>query len=312
MKRKVDKNQLNLFDLMVDFKDFTFTHKYQRHLRKMFFSLSPKRPDIEAVKMAKPKNLLLSYATWKNQKGKYKLSTFIESLWAEGYRPTIILDSGAYSFSNQDIDISLAHYREGIEDTFERELSVEELALDYLFSQYHAVMDLEDEDQDVEILNYINFIYQNSEYIDYVVSLDHFVDSKVSLENFKFFKAIGIKSMPTFHIGEDYSVLDEYIKLGADNIGLGGTVPIKLSGGKGVNSIIISWVNNTLIKYPNIKFHLFGCQDPKILNHCLESLYSSDGAAWIISAGNKYDRKIGIEDKVRLAVRNIELKECAI
>lgn len=309
--KKIDKNQINLFDFFVEFKNFNSKYKYQNYLNKMFFSLSPKRPDIAAVKMTKPKNLLLSYSMWKDQKGMYKFDTFIESLWKVGYKPTIILDSGAFTFSSKNIDISLGDYREGIEDTYERELSIEELAFDYLQSLYNGAIDIEDTEQD-EMSNYINFIYENSEYIDFVVSLDHFTDSNISLDNYKFLKGIGIKSIPTFHIGEDVTVLEEYIRLGAEYIGLGGIVPIKLKGGKGVNSKISNWINNTLRNYPGIKFHLFGCQDPKILDNCLPSLYSSDGAAWIITAGNQYDRAVGIDDKIRLAVLNIEAKECVV
>jgi hypothetical protein len=310
-KIKIDKNQVHLFDLFTELKGANSKYKYQNYLRKMYFSLSPKRPDIEAVRKARPKNLLLSYALWKNQNGIYKFGSFVESLWADGYRPTIILDSGAFSFSSKEVDISLSDYRYRIEDTFERELTAEELALDYLQAIYYGGIDMEEDEEDgCELLNYIKFIYENSKYIDYVVSLDHFSQSDVSLENYKFLRGIGINSIPTFHMGEDYSVLEEYTRLGADYIGLGGTVPVKLGGGNGVNALITSWINKTLMKYPGIKFHLFGCQDPKILDKCLPSLYSSDGAAWIISAANKYNREVGINDKIRLAVINIEAKEC--
>ena len=307
--KKINKNQINLFDFFVDFKGFNSKYKYQNYLNKMFFSLSPKRTDIAAIKTTKPNNLLLSYSMWKEQKGMYKFDTFVESLWKDGYKPTIILDSGAFTFSSKDIDISLDDYREGIEDTYERELSIEELAFDYIQGLFTGGVDMNVMDQD-EMLNYIVFIYQNYKYIDFVVSLDHFTDSNISMDNYKFLKGIGIKSIPTFHIGEDIKVLEEYINLGADYIGLGGIVPFKLNGGKGVNSKISTWINNILRNYPGLKFHLFGCQDPKILDNCLPSLYSSDGAGWIISAGNKYDREFGIDDKIRLAVMNIKYKEC--
>lgn len=309
MKRN-HKNQISFFNFFVELTKINSKYKYQNYLNKMFFSLSPQRPDIAAIKTTKPKNLLLSYSTWKDQHGMYKFDTFVESLWKDGYKPTIILDSGAFTFSSKDIDISLNDYREGIEDTYERELSIEELAFDYLQGLFTGGVDINVMDQD-EMLNYIVFIYQNYKYIDFVVSLDHFTDSNISMDNYKFLKGIGIKSIPTFHIGEDVAVLEEYIRLGADYIGLGGIVPFKLKGGKGVNSKITTWINNTIRNHIDTKFHLFGCQDPKILDNCLPNLYSSDGAAWIISAGNKYNREIGIDDKIRLAVMNINFKECA-
>lgn len=41
----------------------------------------------------------MSYSTWRdNKSGNYEFGNFIESLWTEGYKPLIMLDSGAYTF----------------------------------------------------------------------------------------------------------------------------------------------------------------------------------------------------------------------
>ena len=91
---------------------------------KMFFSLSPIKSDIDAIKIKKPKYLLLSYGLWRDAdidfkmiklmkkkghhykvKTKYKegvnsLRNILNEFHSIGYYPKIILDSGAFSFKN--------------------------------------------------------------------------------------------------------------------------------------------------------------------------------------------------------------------
>lgn len=109
-KKITNTNQISFLNTLT--YDIRLKYKYQFYLSKMYFSLSPNKADCEAIKKAKPKHILMSYGTWKdNKSGTYEFGNFIESLWAEGYKPLIMLDSGAYSFSTQDIKISLEEYR---------------------------------------------------------------------------------------------------------------------------------------------------------------------------------------------------------
>lgn len=307
-KKITNTNQISFLNTLT--YDIRLKYKYQFYLSKMYFSLSPNKADCEAIKKAKPKHILMSYGTWKdNKSGTYEFGNFIKSLWAEGYKPLIMLDSGAYSFSTQDIKISLEEYREGIEDTYEKEMTLEELIEDFNYYSYYGGFDLE-EGTGYEAIDYILFIYKNSKYIDYVISLDDIKNEDTSLENYLFYKGIGIKAIPTYHIRDSEKILERYIQEGATYIGLGGLVPFIKSGGPGIKQKAINWINDIISKYPNIKFHLFGTQDNQILDKLLPNLFSADGTAWIQSAGFRYDRtKEG--DKIERAVENIHRKEIA-
>lgn len=308
-KKSIDRatyHQISLFNTIP--QQAKQKYRYQYILDKMFFSLSPNKADCEAIRRAKPKHILMSYGTWKdNKSGAYEFGNFIESLWVEDYKPLIMLDSGAYSFSTQDLKTSLEEYREGIEDTYEEDMSLEDLIYDFNRSSYYGGFDIE-EGTGYEVIDYILFIYKNSKYIDYVVSLDDIYNEKTSLENFLFYKGIGVSTIPTYHIGDSEELLKRYIEEGATYIGLGGLVPFIKNGGPGIKQKAIYWVNEILYKYPDIKFHLFGTQDNQILDKLLPNLCSADGTAWIFTAGCRYDRNIE-GDKIRKAVENILRKE---
>ncbi|MFH5182916.1 hypothetical protein ACHHV8_09955 [Paenibacillus sp. TAB 01] len=68
------------------------------------YSVVCNRPaEIEAVRAARPSHILISYFYFKNK----PVSSLIEDL---GYRPAIMLDSGAYSAFTQGKNISLVDY----------------------------------------------------------------------------------------------------------------------------------------------------------------------------------------------------------
>lgn len=70
------------------------------------------KTEIPVIKELKPNNLMLSYHYFKN----IKLSEFIKVI---GYKPRIILDSGAYSAWSQGKEINLEKYTQYIEDNKE-------------------------------------------------------------------------------------------------------------------------------------------------------------------------------------------------
>lgn len=65
-------------------------------MEKIFFALSPRTDEIEAVKAAQPENVLLSYALWS------KKDLGVDFIARIGYQPrTLILDSGAFTFHDK-------------------------------------------------------------------------------------------------------------------------------------------------------------------------------------------------------------------
>ena len=76
-------------------------------MEKFFFVTCNKATEIEVISQIQPKYLLLSYHYFKN----VKLEEWCRSL---GYKPQILLDSGAYSAYNSGKSISIIDYMEYI------------------------------------------------------------------------------------------------------------------------------------------------------------------------------------------------------
>lgn len=70
---------------------------------RVYFVTAGRKDEIKVIKEVKPKNLLLSYHYWKNK----SLESFIEEI---GYKPRILLDSGAWSAYTSGKTINIDDY----------------------------------------------------------------------------------------------------------------------------------------------------------------------------------------------------------
>lgn len=271
-------------------------------LEKMYFALAPKNCDVSAVMEMRPKNLLLSYALWAKEKYKYKLSNIVEGFWKENYHPNIMLDSGAYSFRDDSQEYSFLSlimpivYEVYCDNNFELNSgfdSIEDCLVYYIELIQNNELKLYYSDLECEkkllkdypnFLAYLNFIQENYKYIDTIVALDDVNNEKNSKDNWYITKLFFENAIPTFHYKEDISTLEYYINNGASYVGLGSIAIEKKKPGV-VFKDLIEWINNCSFRYPCTKFHIFGCQDNKLLNKSIA--YSADGTAWIKNAGQK-------------------------
>lgn len=287
-------------------------------MEKMYFSLAPNKLDVEVVLKTRPKNILVSYALWSKQNGKYKLKNIIKRFWDNNYYPNVMLDSGAYSFRNDSQECSfLSLIAPIVNDVYyNSELSSEfnsyedclkyyiELINNYeLDIYYYDGLNEKLLSSYPNLLDYLDYISINSEYIDYIVSLDDINSGQLSKDNWYVIKCFFENAIPTFHFGEDFGILDYYINNKAAYIGLGGLVAAKKR--KIPFKDIISWINNCSLRCAGVKTHLFGCQDSRILNKVCIS--SADGASWIITPSKKY-KKLN-KSKFELACEEIRRKE---
>jgi len=112
---------------------------------------------------------------------------------------------------------------------------------------------------EINIDEYIHFVKKNKRNIDIIASLDNIKSYEKSLNNYFIMKDNDLKILPTYHYGEPFWVIEEYIKY-TNYIALGGIAKIH-------KQERIKWLNNVFSKFWNteIKFHGFGIQDRKIL-----------------------------------------------
>ena len=78
-------------------------------MKEIYFVTANVRAEVEAIKEIKPDCLLISYFYWKRR----FLDKFIKKI---GYKPKILLDSGAYSAWKQEKNISLFDYIDYIKE----------------------------------------------------------------------------------------------------------------------------------------------------------------------------------------------------
>ena len=70
---------------------------------KIYHVTAGRKDEIAAIRQARPSRLLLSYFYFRRK----NLSEFISRL---GYRPEILIDSGAWSAFNSGVEISVVNY----------------------------------------------------------------------------------------------------------------------------------------------------------------------------------------------------------
>jgi len=289
-------------------------------LNKMYFALAPNKLDISVILETKPKNILLSYALWHKQNGKNKLSNVIEMFWDNNYYPNIILDSGAYTFRNDTPNHSLLSLIKPVVseiyynslDLHNEFTSFEECLAYHINLVRNNELDIYFYDSNFNerllidyphFFKYLDFIDENKKYIDHIIALDSIGNEEISRDNWFITKLFFENAIPTYHYNGDIEFLDFYIKNKAEYIALGGVAIAKKNGVKYKN--IISWINMCSLKFPTGKFHIFGCQDDRILSNT--TIYSADGTSWIMSAAKKH-KKLGVT-KFELACENIRKKE---
>lgn len=132
--------------------------------------------------------------------------------------------------------------------------------------------------------SYLNLSYPSDVNVTFV-SLDVIGDKeggRESLRNWDYMTNKGIKCIPTFHMGDDWEVLDYYASK-TDYIGLGGLVT-KVYTSKTLNNFITQVYN----RYPNHKFHLFGINNFNVTNRY--KVYSCDSLSW--RCGGRFGRII--------------------
>lgn len=138
--------------------------------------------EIQIIRELRPSKVLVSFFYFRGK----DLGQFVDDI---GYRPTILLDSGAYSAFTQGKNISPIDYMNYIRRN--------ELFIDRYIS------------------------------LDVIPDGDLIEDGDLSYAYYRIMRAKGFNPIPCYHYGNDESELKQYIEDGNDLIALGNTVPIK-------------------------------------------------------------------------------------
>lgn len=195
---------------------------------KFYFVYCGNLQEREIIQELKPPNLLLSYYYFKHK----SMKEVIESL---GYRPNIMLDSGAYSAFNSGKEINIHQYME--------------------------------------------YIRENEEYLEKYISCDIMKNAEGTFDRFVYMQEQGFKPVPVFHYGTDETWLDKYYEMGERFVALGSTVP------EPRKRLIRMWINELVVKYHNLNFHVLGTSRRDIIDYC--DVLSCDSTGWIRTATMK-------------------------
>ena len=118
--------------------------------------------------------------------------------------------------------------------------------------------------------------------------LDVIGDAEQTKKNCEIMKKAGLKPIPTFHFGEDYSYLEDYCKE-YDFIALGGVAQLR------TYPKVSAWLDNCFAiikKYWPKKIHGFAITGERYLKRY--PFYSVDSTSWL--AGAKFNQVAGIKD----------------
>lgn len=131
--------------------------------------------------------------------------------------------------------------------------------------------------------NYIEFLHNNKDNFSFYVSLDIIFNPEKSWEVLKYLESNGLKPLPVFHFGEDFSWLKKYI----DNYEYIGV------GGLGQDITVMKYINfgDQVFKYikgsdgrPVVKTHGFAINATLLLRRY--QWYSVDASSWTAFARN--------------------------
>ncbi len=147
----------------------------------------------------------------------------------------------------------------------------------------------------IGLRGYLKFIRKFEHKFERITVLDKIpetqssVDTKLageeSLRNYNIMKKILplTKLVPIYHFGEDFSILEQYVKDGVDLIGLGGIAGSVKPGSKGKLDIkkSLAWFAQCFKAFPKQKFHGFGMFSRRVLHNF--PFYSCDSTHWLQS-----------------------------
>ena len=263
-------------------------------MERIYFAAAPRSDELQALKQARPKHVLVSYALWKRKNLQRDLIDRI------GYTPeSVMLDSGAYTFHNLGIDTGI----EDIIDMYGEEsygIAANQVLYDcYALDRYAG----EEEEFALPVFNqFVEFVHANAKHISHVISLDTIGDSELSKAAYYILENIGLRPIPVFGYGDDWDTLDEYVGHGAAYIALGGSA-------HRTPTQRVQWANEAGDRHPDVRFHLLGTMNDTIIRATRQNVYSLDGTAW--NATFKERRYEG-RTKVEQSVANIRRKQALV
>lgn len=184
---------------------------------RTYFVTWNKRDEIEVIKKLKPSHILISYWCFKNK----DLGAWVASL---GYKPTILLDSGAYTAYGQNKNKP------------------------------------KNKQKTIDLRKYMRYIRYFNKYIDFYICLDVIDDGEASKTNYRTMRKMGFNPIPVFHYSTENNedLLKSYRRWKCDIIALGGSVKIK------DKKVVRNWVIKMMLKHPGQKYHLLGSTSAKI------------------------------------------------
>lgn len=188
---------------------------------RTYFVTWNKSDEINVIKKLKPSHILISYWCFKNK----DLGEWVSSL---GYKPIILLDSGAYTAYGQNKDKP------------------------------------KNKQKTIDLKRYIKYIRYFNEYIDFYISLDVIDDGEASKTNYRTMLRMGLYPIPVFHYSKENNeaLLKSYRMWKCNIIALGGSVKIR------DKQVVRNWVIKMIMKYPGQKYHLLGSTSSKITSLC--------------------------------------------
>jgi hypothetical protein len=131
----------------------------------------------------------------------------------------------------------------------------------------------------INIDEYIAFIKKWKKYIEVYANLDVIGDAEGTYKNQKYMEKRGLKPLPVFHLQDDFSWLEKYLKEGYDYIGIGGMAG-KQTVGNRKYFLDRLWDRITDKNgYPIIKAHGFGMTSINLIVKF--PWYSVDSTSWL-------------------------------
>lgn len=188
----------------------------------VYFVTAGNPQELDVIERVKPRCILVSYFYFRNK----NLGDIIKRI---GYKPKIMLDSGAFSAYRRGRPVNLEEYMNYIKKNKEH--------LDGYIT--------------------LDVLVEGGE-----GDLKYKGDSKTTKENFVRMKEEGLNPIPVFHYKEDEKHLEFYVNRGEKRIAIGGTVPERDKGK------VADWFRLLPILYKGIDFHLLGSSSLKIIDTC--------------------------------------------
>ena len=135
---------------------------------------------------------------------------------------------------------------------------------------------------EIDIQQYIQFIKDNEKYIDHYANLDVIGDPVATLNNQKLMESQGLKPLPCFHHGEDWSYLQNYID-NYEYIAIGGmAVGFTTEQRRDFLDMVWDRICDTPDRMPKCKVHGFGVTAFDILLRY--PWWSVDSTSWVMTS----------------------------